>query len=216
MKCLTMPKLPSFSSQRTSIIVLAILHFVGIAGMLSPWSDSFKMLTPINLLLSLFFIFRHYPKQAFIPSSIIVLGAWCAEFIGVHTGWPFGDYFYGETLGLAIAEIPVIIGVNWLILLAATHHWSIKMKLKPLQGALFTAFAMTLLDVLIEPIAIDLDFWTWLDVHVPIQNYLGWFGLAFILAFALRKILGERTNTAAGVFLFIQFIFFGLLNIFLT
>lgn len=210
-----MLKLPPLSSPKTSIGVLLILHGVGIFGMLSPWSESFRMLTPLNLILSLFFLFRHYPKQAYLPSLIIVSVAWLAEFIGVHTGWPFGDYFYGPTLGPAIAEIPIIIGVNWLVLLSGMHHWSVRLKMKPVQGALFSAFGMTLLDLFIEPVAIRLDFWTWLDVEVPIQNYIAWFVLAFILAFALRKILQDRTNRVAGVFFFIQFVFFVLLNLFL-
>ena len=40
---------------------------------------------------------------------------------------------------------------------------------------------MVLMDVLIEPIAISLDFWTWALGDIPLQNYVMWFFVSFIM-----------------------------------
>ena len=39
------------------------------------------------------------------------------EIIGVKTGLIFGEYIYGNTLGFKVAEVPLIIGFNWLFVI---------------------------------------------------------------------------------------------------
>ncbi|OAA28674.1 putative membrane protein [Frankia sp. EI5c] len=36
-----------------------------------------------------------------------------AESVGVHTGWPFGDYSYGSALGPKLAGVPVVVPLAW-------------------------------------------------------------------------------------------------------
>src|SRR5689334_23098853 len=38
-----------------------------------------------------------------------------AEVIGVATGAIFGAYSYGEVLGFKLLEVPLIIGLNWVV-----------------------------------------------------------------------------------------------------
>jgi putative membrane protein len=74
---------------------------------------------------------------------------------------------------------------------------------------------MTSLDFLIEPIAIKLDFWQWQNNTVPLQNYLAWFILSFILFYIFRLTNGIIENRFSKIILIIQFVFFGMLNILL-
>jgi putative membrane protein len=79
-----------------------------------------------------------------------------------------------------------------------------------------SALLMVGLDVLIEPIAIELDFWTWAGGYVPFQNYVGWFVIAFVLQFAFHKAIPkDMTNHVAVILFGLQILFFGLLNLFL-
>ena len=40
---------------------------------------------------------------------------------------------------------------------------------------------MVLLDIMIEPVAIELDFWQWEGGNIPLQNYLMWFIVALFM-----------------------------------
>jgi putative membrane protein len=42
-------------------------------------------------------------------------------------------------------------------------------------------------DVFIEPVAMANDFWSWKDDVVPMQNYLGWGILSFLLFLGLFR-----------------------------
>ena len=44
---------------------------------------------------------------------------------------------------------------------------------------------MVLLDVMIEPVAIRLDFWHWQAGDIPTQNYLMWFVVALFMNWVL-------------------------------
>jgi uncharacterized membrane protein len=41
------------------------------------------------------------------------------------------------------------------------------------------ALLMVALDVLIEPVAVALDFWQWENAVIPIQNFVMWFANGF-------------------------------------
>jgi putative membrane protein len=44
---------------------------------------------------------------------------------------------------------------------------------------------MVLLDLMIEPVAIRLDFWHWQGGSIPIQNYIMWFLVAMFMNWIL-------------------------------
>ena len=73
------------------------------------------------------------------------------------------------------------------------------------------------LDFLIEPVAISLDFWSWEYDIIPLQNYIGWFVIAFILQLIFLNVLDKAEKNIVAVSLFgWQIMFFGVLNLFLS
>ena len=80
------------------------------------------------------------------------------------------------------------------------------------RTAFLVAFLMVCFDLLMEPAAVKLDYWTWLDNRPPLLNYLVWFGLSFIFAtIGLRTgILRRQLPRIAVHFYFAQLIYFGL------
>ena len=42
------------------------------------------------------------------------------EVIGVKTGFIFGSYYYGAAMGIKILAVPLLIGLNWSILVYST------------------------------------------------------------------------------------------------
>lgn len=199
--------------ENVSIGVILILHVVGIIGMLVA-RDWFIPLTPLNLMVSGWFVLRHAERpNSWVYMSIAVL-AFAIEAIGVTTGWPFGDYVYDRALGPHVFRVPVLIGLLWLLLLKGALNLTKKITQSRLIQAVLAAILMTAIDLLIEPIAIDFEYWRWYESEVPLSNYLGWFGTGLILA-SLGNFcdVNFRNNKVAGVFFIVQFGFFLSLNL---
>ena len=205
------------SRQHSSLILLLIFYSVGILGLTVDQSrESFLRLTPFNLMLTAgIFIWGQGKIRArllFIMLMTAILG-FLVEVIGVQTGILFGQYSYGPVLGWKLMDVPLIIGVNWSILVLSAGGLVRDMASKPLVRALLAAFLITSLDVLIEPVAIVFDFWTWAGHEVPLQNYAMWFVVALLMEILVeRSDLKPDKKVSAAVF-FVQVGFFGLLNL---
>jgi putative membrane protein len=198
--------------------VLVIFYTVGIFGLSSAWREDFLSLSFFNLLLSFVILLishkaHHFKFYLFVVVAFAI--GMVAEWIGVHTGFLFGNYTYGESLGLKIWEVPLIIGINWVMLTiisaSCVAHFQLKWWLKALLGALL----MLVLDILIEPVAIQSDYWTW-EGEIPIYNFVSWFLIAlFLQGWYFKTNLAESNKVAMALY-GIQITFFGILLITLT
>jgi putative membrane protein len=174
----------NYSKVNSSIVILFIFHVVGVIGLSSDYQDLFLRLTPLNLLLSLgLFIWANndFSIQFYKVMAILFALGFLVEVIGVSTGVLFGEYTYGATLGYKLFETPLMIGVNWILLSLASFGVSSFFLKKQLPIILLSSLLMVLMDVLIEPIAISLDFWTWALGDIPLQNYIMWFFVSLIM-----------------------------------
>jgi putative membrane protein len=101
--------------------------------------------------------------------------------LGVHTGFIFGVYEYGPTLGPALLSVPVMMGVNWLMLIYMIGHVSLLAGAGRWGRSVLGAALMVLMDVLIEPFAVRFDMWQWAGDQIPFQNYLAWFLISWVM-----------------------------------
>lgn len=196
-----------------NIIVLLIYlsYITGIVGYSITYTkDLFLSLTPLHLLFSFFLIIISHNEnkkdlfRVFIP---IYLYGFLIELIGTNTGYIFGEYSYGDTLGLKILETPIIMGINWLILIYSSYSLVISIKNKYIRIVL-ASLIMLLLDFIIEPIAVKFDFWYWQEEFVPMQNYIAWF-ISSLPAHYYINNLSFIVNRKVGINLLIaQLIFF--------
>ena len=114
---------PSMNLSKTTIgiAVLTIVYMVGLTGFLLPqWQAYFEGLTPINLLFAAGMVFAFHKgwSKPFIAYLAAVFAAgWLVELLGVKTGLIFGEYHYDDGLGFKILDIPLIIGLNWVLLI---------------------------------------------------------------------------------------------------
>lgn len=191
---------------------------VGYFGFIHPeYSNLFKSLVPYHLLLMLILmIISHEDKNKHF--WIFLLSAYTAGFViellGVTTGLIFGNYTYGSTLGIKFAEIPLLIGVNWILVIYSTGAFIKEFGIKNhIIRSAIGAFFITTFDFLIEPVAIKYDYWSWTDFDVPFQNYVGWFIFSFLMLRFFYMMKFRKHNLAACVLFIVQFIFFFFLNI---
>jgi len=206
------------TKNRICIAVIILFHLVGLIGFIIPSSTVlFIALVPWHLLLMLGVIFYNYNRldgRFLLFALIIFMAGFMAEYIGVHTGWLFGHYSYGGTLGAKLFDIPLLIGINWFLLIYAVGVTLQRSRLKSrLVRILAGAMLLTLLDVLIEPIAVHFDYWHWLDAGIPFKNYICWFILSALLLFIFEQFKFKRQSIVAPALLIAQFVFFAVLNL---
>jgi uncharacterized membrane protein len=199
-----------------STLLVIIVHLAGIIGMLTPYRDLFLMMTPVNLLLSAFLLLYNHKdlnKQFILFLLISFFTGFFIEVIGVNTGLIFGHYTYENTLGFKIFNVPVIIGINWFILTYCAGVICDKIKSSMYVKSCVGALMLVVMDLLIERIAPEYNFWSWLNNIIPIQNYIAWFFISFILLLLFFKLNFDKKNKLAPTLFIIQLIFFALLAI---
>ena len=217
--------------RKTTFIVVILMYVAGTIGLLLPFTQPyFKLASPSNLWVSLILLLlfhKDFNKSFIVTIIIIFLTGFCVEVLGVHTGLIFGKYWYGQTLGTKLFEVPVVIGANWLLLIYCssvvtfnifeifTKYFKNNFSLNhPFIKALFATILMVFLDYLIEPVAVSLDFWHWEFEKIPAQNFQAWFLIAFILNYLFLNSKFLKSNSLAGLLLFLQFFFFISIHIF--
>jgi putative membrane protein len=172
----------------------------------------FLKLIPFALILSfvalaLFHASKMEWKTALCFLSIYSI-AFIIEAIGVNTGKVFGYYNYGEGLGIQLFQTPLIIGINWLFLVYTTASIVENFKIPAIVKILLASLGMVLYDIVLEQVAPKLDMWHWKNEIVPLQNYLAWFGLAFIFHSLIKILKVKIENKLAFLILGCQFLFF--------
>lgn len=200
-----------------STIILVVIHLMGIMGIRSAYKDLFLLLTPFNLLISAFLLYLNHPsdnKQFYVFCSTVFSAGFLIEVLGVNTGLIFGNYSYGKTLGIKLFDVPLIIGINWLILVYSVGIISDKLNSSAILKSIVGASMLVTLDFFIEKVAVKYDFWNWNLVSVPLQNYIAWFIVSFLLLLIFNKSNFLKDNKIALPLFMIQLVFFVSLALF--
>jgi putative membrane protein len=197
--------------------LIILFHLIGLIGLLIPVSRPlFLQLVPFHLLFMLTIIgYTHKPfdKGLVLVFAVTYIAGFIAEWVGVHKSWLFGHYSYGQTLGVKLFSIPLIMGINWFLLIYATGISLQYIRLKnQLLRILTGALILVLLDILIEPVAIRFDYWHWDANIIPIKNYVCWFLLSAVMLFVFEKFNFNKQSLVGPVLLLSQFIFFAALQ----
>ena len=198
----------SLSHKYLSFVFIFFL-LVGAIGMTTNYNTYFEGLSFYNLLLTFVLLILSVNfNQKFIKvlATLFFIG-FIAEVIGVHTNILFGDYNYDKNLGPKIFEVPLMIGVNWAVL--SFGAWSIvkDIKYNNIFKFIIAALIMVLFDIVMEPVAIELDFWKWNLNQIPILNYITWFIISFLQMIVISQSKIQNFGISKLIF-FGQLIFF--------
>lgn len=204
-------------SSNYGVGMFSILYGVGIFGYLNhiQWIID---LTPYNLLLSGIFIFiqnQFSKKNLFILLSIIILG-FGVEVLGVNSGFPFGEYTYQNVLGFKFCNVPIVMGLNWYIIIYSAVSISSKIFDNQWVISIATGILCVVLDFFIEPVAIHYNYWQWKLNSPPIENFISWGIVSFILSLLLLSINKEKfiSKKFYNWMFFLQLIFFIIVYLF--
>ncbi len=195
-----------------AISILLLFHISGFIGIaFTANADWFLSYTPLNLLVAMScMIWSQGGKNRDFWVYLVVCGiaGWFIECLGVHTGFPFGDYHYHETLGLQLFGIPLMTGVIWWLTCFGAAAIATEMANSTYSRVLLAALLMVVFDIPVEHVSGKMGMWHWQNGFAPIQNYLGWFVFGVILQYILHTLNIQKRNATAIAYFIIAFIFF--------
>jgi putative membrane protein len=132
-------------------------------------------------------------RRATLALVALTIYSYGIELVGVRTGWPYGTFSYGVDLGpMLFGEVPVglpvfffplVLNAYLLVLLLLGDRAD-----STLLRLLTTLAAVILVDLVLDPGAVAIGFWTY-DIQqfygVPWSNYIGWLlsGAVAVLCF---------------------------------
>jgi len=125
----------------------------------------------------------------------LVAYAYAIEYVGVHTGWPYGEFAYGAGLGPTLGGVPVGLPVFFVPLVANGYLLCLLLLGDRARSAAVrlpvTVAAVVAMDLVLDPGAVSLGFWSYAAggsyYGVPAQNYLGWVLSATVAVGALDR-----------------------------
>ncbi|MDD2285360.1 MAG: carotenoid biosynthesis protein [Paludibacter sp.] len=199
---------------------LVWFYIIGVTGMVIPATSAlFMKLIPLALLMNFGLLLMHHEDKFSVKTilifSLILLSGFFIEILGVQTGIIFGEYIYGKGLGWKLWDTPLIIGLNWLLLVYTTATITQKIKAHNIIRIALGAGMMLVYDVVMEQVAPRMDMWSWKDGIIPVENYIAWFVIASLFH-ALIQFSGIKIrNKISETVLIAQFVFFVILFILL-
>ena len=139
-------------------------------------------------------------RKAAVGIAALAGYAYAIEFVGLRTGWPYGDFHYAIDLGPTVAGVPVGLPVFFLPLVCNAYLLCL-LLLGPraraawvrLPAVIGTVVAM---DLVLDPGAVALGFWAYPGggpvYGVPLSNFAGWVLSATVTVLVLDVVL-DRT-----------------------
>lgn len=215
-------------------LFLALLfHVTGVLGILfTPYKDWFVNNTPM-VLLTMFLLLvqseNKISKKHIVFFIVVFIIGMFTEIVGVNTGLLFGHYQYGMVLGPKLYGVPLLIGLNWFIIVFSSgsifsqfvglvqekYRFRMTETTLAIVVVIGGATIATCFDYILEPVAIKLHFWTWENGEIPLLNYICWFFISTVML-AMNFVLKiNPVNQFATNLLVIEALFFLALGIFL-
>ena len=226
-----------FTKFQVATAIAILFHTIGIVGLLYFDAAFFLRSTPVNLLLMfVLLLWTQSEKNKYF--FLFLISCFCigiaVEIIGINTAMLFGEYEYGDVLGYKVQNVPLLIGINWFIIIycsgisiqtllvkainrIAADTGKTPMALKAISVIVDGATLAVFFDWLMEPVAVKLGYWTWKgDGSIPFFNYICWLVVSALLLTLFHFAKFDKQNKFAVNLLLIQLMFFVILRTFMN
>lgn len=194
-----------------------IFYAIGLLGFGLPFTRTFFIyLMPVNILISfvVLLISDRSDQKNLLPLALgIFVFGYIVGLIWVNVNFPFGDFTFGKSLGPRLFGTPLLVGWKWLMLAYCSNIIVSKFT----ENRYFISFLATILmvvfDMVLEGPAGVLDLWSWSSANVPLENFLSWFFVSWIINGAIQLRNTRLENQVAGSLFSAHFSFFLCLNV---
>lgn len=138
-------------------------------------------------------LLRATDRRAATGVGLLILYSYAVEYVGVHTGVPYGEFFYGVDLGPTVAGVPLGLPIFFVPLVMNAYLLCLlllgdRARVAAVRLLAVIATVVTM-DVVLDPGAVALGFWVYPDggvfYGVPLSNYAGWVLSATVAVVAL-------------------------------
>lgn len=209
-----------FRQKLKTIILFVVFYAVGVLGIGIPLTQRiFIVLIPFALLLSFVAILLFHKSLNSANTRMvfftIILVSYFIEVAGVNSQLIFGKYDYGSGLGFKVFNTPLMIGINWAMLVYCSASIMERFRLPVVLQVFLATVLMVIYDIVLEQVAPFLDMWSWNENSVPLQNYVVWFVLALIFHVLVKWKKVKTANPLAPAIFICQFLFFIAILIFI-
>lgn len=163
--------------------------------------ESFSSISNLFIILlalpSYYYLISHLDVQRglliIISLSLLPL---TIEGIAVWTGFPYGRFEYSTSLGFLLFNlVPPSVSFAYLPILLGSLFVASEITVNRYYFSLLTSFFMVLVDMVIDPAAVSIGFWSYnlegFYYGVPISNFIGWILTGFIYAMFFYILLGK-------------------------
>lgn len=126
-------------------------------------------------------------------------------------------YIYTNEFLIYIFRTPLFIFLDWAILIFGAYLLSLKLRMSKISRVFFIPLFVTVVDLVIEGISVNLGYWTWSNAlgggnlfsFIPPSNFAGWLGVVFgfILCYEYLERKWLSMFLGYGVFLGVAVIF---------
>ncbi len=157
-------------------------------------------------------------RNAIIFLILVFLVSLGAEFVGANLANNLeGAYKYSPMLGWQIFNVPLLVILMWTAVIYLSYQVSehitnfrftsttlfIQRFWVSFWSALLTSLIVVAWDFALEPLAINMGWWSWVNpgdyFGVPITNFFGWIAISFTAVF-IYKIFFEREHPEKETF----------------
>ncbi|MFB6152974.1 MAG: bisanhydrobacterioruberin hydratase [Halodesulfurarchaeum sp.] len=146
-----------------------------------------------------------FDRRAAAWFGLLVSYAYVIEYVGVRTGWPYGEFTYTVALGPMVGGVPLGLPVFFVPLVVNAYLLALLLT-QGRRGTLPLALGLVLaIDLVLDPAAVAIGFWAYptagVYYGVPASNYLGWLlagtvGVVVVDRAFDRTALSERLGAA--------------------
>jgi putative membrane protein len=207
--------------------LIYFMHLMGVFWYLTGYlGDTIHYLSgPFIIILGLYAVYcfiRGREDKNKRSGYILLIGmlGFGLETIGWHTGFPYGQFYYTDTLKPQILGTPVAISFAWITLsICSASVISYLEKSSIYIKALSAGIFVFILDFIMEPAAVKLNYWYWEGSTIPIENYVTWLITGAVFSFLLLKNfdIENKSVLQRNIFLHIylaQIIYFLLIDLY--
>lgn len=170
------------------------------SGMLGPCAGAATILLAAGVTYSALARAIGYTRAAVLSFCLLAFAA-AAEWCGITTGFPFGEYRYTGLWWPSMqlpggASYPLFVPLAWYVFVVACFALCAR-RFRGIACTLATGLCAAIVDVAMEPVMTGpVGFWTWRQsvgiYSAPVQNFLGWFVTATCAAFILLGFKCEK------------------------
>ncbi|KXK08089.1 MAG: hypothetical protein UZ20_WS6002000999 [candidate division WS6 bacterium OLB21] len=184
------------------MILLAIIALtLAFGSIFVQLPDFFSFVPDLTLLLFasplIYLLIKERNISHILAATFLFVAGFLLEHLSSLYGFPYGKFSYANEFLLNLAGTPIVIGIAWMVIIMGVR-FLVPKKLGLIVTLLVSAFLAVAVDLVIDPPAVQLGYWTWVETgpyyNIPISNFFGWFLAGLLLTSGIFKLTENSTT----------------------